>query len=270
MTLPRFALQYIVSLSREEEEIIAQAFEFKSEDDKIIADKIFYTSLEFVKAAFGDADSKRDELFPILWELMTKLAKVHSEIGTFKLNQLACEEELKIKVSEGISGIKALELGKNIENFLTQSIGALDIFATQFLKNMFGYSHQYWNHEKIIKYLKKQKQLDHETVMAIEHFLNNAWDDWLEDFNSDRNQHHESNITLSYMTMIDNQPRLTLKRRSGEEVTDVIDYLQTHWKKVFWLIENMIRLSFCALRPHLKIIFCAKFKSFLYYGLNYP
>jgi hypothetical protein len=56
--------------------VIAQAFKFNSEDDKIIADKIFYTGFEFVKAAFGDVGAKRDELFPILRELMIKLVKV--------------------------------------------------------------------------------------------------------------------------------------------------------------------------------------------------
>ncbi|MBA7676132.1 hypothetical protein ES703_84373 [subsurface metagenome] len=89
--------------------------------------------------------------------------------------------------------------------------------------------------------------------------LYNPLDDWLCDFNYDRNLCHEANFGVSKMYMANNQPFLKLKRRSGKEVTNVMDFLQSHWNKLFWLVVNMVRLSFWALRPNLKAVFLSKF-----------
>jgi len=241
--------------------MISKYFDFKSKDDMIIYEKIFYTGCQFSEAAFSSNDPNKERVIQVLQELMVKLAKVVDEIRTFDLNKRACEKKLTIEVQKGVTAIPTLELGKNIENFLTQSIGVLDIFATQFLKIMFGYSYRDWNIKEIIKHLKDQKQLCNEAIKAIEDLLNNAWNDWLNDLNYDRNLCHEANFGLSQMCLINNQPFMKLKRRNGKEIIDIMGFLQVHWNKLFWLVENMIRLSFWTLKPHLKAIFLSEFVS---------
>lgn len=153
-------------------------------------------------------------------------------------------------------------MGPNL-NILHQSFDTYTIVYILIDLSIFEYSCRDWKHKEIIKYLKERKNLDKETREAIENLLNKVWNDWLGDFNHDRNLHHEANFELSGMSIVDSKPFLKLTRRNGDEITDVMGYLTIHWNKIFWLIENMIRLSFCALRPDLKIIFTSEFKSWL-------
>ncbi len=243
--------------------MISRLSDFRSHDHKIIAERIFYNGFRFVDVAFSVDDPRKDKVENSLKELMTKLAKVVNEARGFQMQKHAFEKILPHEVVKGVTSIPTLELQQTIENFLTQAIGALDIFATQFLNAIFDYSCRDWKHKEIIKYLKERKNLDKETREAIENLLNKAWNDWLGDFNHDRNLHHEANFELSGMSIVDSKPFLKLTRRNGDEITDVMGYLTIHWNKIFWLIENMIRLSFCALRPDLKIIFTSEFKSWL-------
>jgi len=242
--------------------MIARWFDFKFPEDKIIVDKIYYTGCEFIKAAFGENDAKGSEVEQSLWEVTIKLSKVVAEIKFFQAYNSIYEQKLIEETKNNITAIPTLELARCIENFLTQSIGALDIFATQFLKALFNYSYRDWNHEKIIRHLEKQTQLDKEAVHKIKQLLENAWNEWLEKFNDDRNLHHEKNFGLSLISLIDGKPHLVLSRRDGTKTADVLDYLVTHWNKLFWLIENMIRLSFWALRPDRKIFFFSQFTRF--------
>lgn len=243
--------------------MISRYFDFRYHDHKIIADRIYVNGFRFVDVAFGVDDPQKDKVKASLLELMKKLGKVVNEAMLFRMQKHAFEKILLHDTAKNVTCIPTLELQQIIENFLTQAIGALDIFATQFLNIMFGYSYRDWNHKGIIKFLEKREDMDEETMKAIKKLLNNAWNNWLRDFNDDRNLHHEANFGLSGMSLVNDKPFLKLTRRNGDEITEVMDYLADHWNKVFWLIENMIRLSFCALRPDLKIIFTAKFKSWL-------
>ncbi|MBA7676133.1 hypothetical protein ES703_84374 [subsurface metagenome] len=147
--------------------MITELFDFKSKDDMIIYEKIFYTGCKFSEAAFSSNDPMKENIIEVLQELMIKLSKVVDEIRTFQLNKLACERKLIVELPNGVSAVSTIELGKNIENFLTQSIGTLDIFATQFLKKMFGYSHHDWSNKEIIRHLNKQQHLCNEAVQSI-------------------------------------------------------------------------------------------------------
>lgn len=238
--------------------MIEKFLDFKSEDDKVIYHRIFNVGCKFADITFTADEVKRCAVIDALLELMIKLTKVMDEARLFETNELTCEKKLYVEVQQGISAVPTHELSKNLENFLTLTKGALDIFAKQFLKAMLGFDGK-WDCNKIVKYLQNQSCLDQNIVSDIIGTLKRENKEWLKDFVNDRNLHHEKNIGLSPMRIIEGRPVITLTRRNGEEVTDIIAYLRFHYNKVFHLIEYLMRLSFCVVNPAWSVAYLSEF-----------
>lgn len=229
----------------------------KKTDNLIIAEKIFLQCCEFSKITFGNDISKQEAINKACEELMYKLSKVVDELECFRKNKQLKEQEIVNATKKNIVALPTHELAKNIENFLTQSKGVLDIFAKQFLGAMFGFKDK-WHYQKIINYLRHQSNLDKNTVAVIENILKKENNEWLKDFIDDRNWHHEKNLELSHMYIEDNRLFLKLTRWNSKEVVDVVAYLRFHYNKVFRLIVNLIRLSFCAINPSWSVVYLSE------------
>jgi thioredoxin-related protein len=237
---------------------------FKSEDDKIVYHRIFYVGCQFADIAFHDDPIKGNQIVDALKEIMIKQAKVVEEIKLYQSNKTACEKELIKETERGISAIPTRELSRNIENFLTLAKGLLDIFARQFLKVMLNYDGK-WNCEQIITHLRMHDGLEKSIVEHMINTLKRENEEWLKDFVDDRNLHHEKNIGLSSISIVNGQPFMKLTRRNGQEVTDILGYLRYHYNKVFSLIEYLIRMSFCALNPEWKLVYLSEWANPLDY-----
>jgi hypothetical protein len=232
----------------------------KRTNNVIIAEKIFMRCCEFSKITFTTDSTKKEEIDNVCKELMFKLSKVVDELECFRKNKLSKEKEMLAAAKSGTTALPTHELAKNIENFLTQAKGTLDIFAKQFLGAMFGFDGK-WHYRKIVNHLRNKDNLDKNTVAVMENTLEKENNEWLKDFIDDRNWHHEENLGLSPMYIQNQQPFMKLTRRNGEEVTDVLTYLRFHYNKVFHLIEYLMRLSFCAVNPAWRVIYLSDFVS---------
>jgi hypothetical protein len=240
--------------------VIEKFFNFKSEDDKIVFHRIFHVGCKFADITFHGDEVKKNEIIDVLKELIIKLTKVVDEIRLFQSNKLVCEKELLIEIQRDISAVPTHELARNLENFLTLAKGTLDIFAKQFLRIMLCFDGK-WNCKKLIKHLQNQSNLDQSIVEQIINTLKKENKEWLKDFIDDRNLHHEKNIGLSSMSVVNGHPFIKLTRRNGKIVTDIIAYLQYHYNKLFHLIEYLMRFSFCAINPAWKVVYLSEWTS---------
>lgn len=222
----------------------------RSSDNDLIYTEIFCAGIKYAEFAYGEADQKTEKIKEILIEIMNKAVKFSLEKEKlFK----AMDETENLLLKESKLGTKAVgthEVAGQIENFLTQGKGLLDVFSKQFLKELFGFN-KIWNHNEIIKFLNNKADLDEETIKEIKRMLNDDWELWLEDLLDDRNLHHEKNFGLTEMILTANGPVMIMTRSNSAQITRVQDYIEISYNNILGLVNDLIYLSFCAIYPGL-------------------
>lgn len=206
---------------------------------------------KYIELAFHQDKDKQEFLKQIAVDLMDKLMKVAEQKKSVKISFNETANILKQK--EGIDAIATHKIAGNVENFLAQAKGALDLFSNKLFPEVVNYKGNF-NHEKIIKHLKEQENLDKDAKNAISDLLNRDWDIWLRAFIDDRNYHHEENFKISEMRLVNGQPTVILERRDGTKMTTLVEYIEIHWNNLITLMADLVWLSFACKFPFLKSI----------------
>lgn len=230
---------------------ITKVLEFENKEDEDIYKEIFLTACEYSMLTFKD-ELVRKKVDLISFELTKKLAKVVNEKHRFEVDKAILELEILKELEYGISFIGTNKLSQDIENFLSQSTGVMDIFATKFLKNLIGYTGRQWYYEQVVHCYKKFDTKDQSTNNKIIQLLEDDQNLWLSDMFNDRHLHHESNFKLSPLSILEGKPFMYLERRNKKLSTDISGYLETNWLNLFGMIKDLTWLTFCMLNPAIK------------------
>lgn len=215
--------------------------------------QVLIDSSEYVQIAFAENKQQVDKIESTLFEILQKMMSVYRQAKIVENSWQATEQELIRQQERGLGGIIAGDVRADIENFLAQGKGALDIFANQFLRQTAGFNGK-WHHDRIKKHLRKHPALNQEIVQEIERILNDEWDGWLEDFCADRDQHHEQLFDLSPVKLIERKTQAVITRRNGTKIPDVVYYVEQHYENLSGLLSDLIWLICVAKVPALKSI----------------
>lgn len=230
---------------------ISRELEFNNKEDEEIYKEIFLVGCKYSELAFQD-ELIRNKITWILFELTKKLVKVVNEKHKFEDDKEKLEFELRNESKNGISSIGTNKLSQGIENFLTQSTGALDLYATKFLKNTINYKHNDWEYNQLLKTIESFPTNEVMIKNEILRLLKEDQELWLKDMRYDRNLHHESNFKLSSLSILDGKPFMYLERRNKKQSTDISGYLETNWLNLYGMIKDLTWLTFCMLNPAIK------------------
>ncbi len=220
-------------------------------ENTLIYTEIFCAGCEYATIAFGDDKEKVEAVKGSLVEVMGKLVKVATEKSNSITNLNSLKDDLIEESKKGIDGLGTYDIAANIENFLSQSKGALDVFSNTFLTKTVGYKGK-WSSNAIIKHFESIPTLDKETVEEIRRLIQEDQAVWLKTMIDDRNMHHEANFSLSEMLMVNGSPTVILTRSDGRKTNNLEAYVVTHWENVFGLIKDMMHLTIWAIFPALK------------------
>lgn len=215
--------------------------------------RVFIDGCNYVKMAFGHDKASTDALKNALYELWQKLMSVQLEVEKVKVSWRQTEIQLHQVAQKGTGGVIAGGLRTEIENFLTQGKGALDILANQFLRHAVQFDRKF-HHKRITTHLKGQSDLDAGAVQEIESLLNDTWDAWLEDFTQDRDLHHDRLLELSAVRLVDGKARATITRRNGTTDPDPLGYVDRQYAALCDLVAELIRLICATKVPGLRAI----------------
>lgn len=223
----------------------------RSPENDLIYAEFFCAGIKYAEFAFGEKTEKTEKVKGILKEIMVKAVKLALEKDKFLKALEDTEKKFAEESKKGVDAIGTHEIAGQIEDFLTQGKGLLDLLSKQLLQELFGFNEK-WNHIKIISFLKKKDGLDREAIQEIEKILKEDWNLWLKDFLDDRNLHHEQNFGLSNMFMSAEEPTVILTRKNGKQITKISEYIKINYENLFGLVNDLIYLCFCALYSGLK------------------
>lgn len=230
---------------------ITKVLELGHKENEDIYKEIFLIGCQYTDITFQD-DILRNKIYSILFELTKKLVKVVNEIYRFEDDKKSLLRELSKESKRGIGSIGTNNLSNDIENFLTQSTGTLDLYATKFLKNTINYKHNDWEYNQLLKTIESFPTNDVMIKNEILRLLKEDQELWLKDMIYDRNLHHESNFKLSSLSILDGKPFMYLERRNKKQSTDISGYLETNWLNLYGMIKDLTWLTFCMLNPAIK------------------
>ena len=230
---------------------IAKELELENKEDEDIYKEIFLIGCKYSELAFQD-EIIRTKIDLILFELTKKLVKVVNEKQRFEEDRERLELELRKESKNGISSIGTNKLSQDMENFLSQSTGALDLFATKFLRTLVDYDWNKWRYDKVIGLYKNFPTTETEIKTEILRLLKEDQELWLGDVMFDRNLHHESNFKISPLSLVDGKAFMYLERRNKKQSKDISGYLETNWLNLYGMIKDLTWLTFCMLNPAIK------------------
>ncbi len=214
---------------------------------------IFLVICKYAELTYGREPALLEAVKTAAKEVMDKLIKVGEQKKTIKATLAETVRLLERERQKGGDAVATHKLSGDIENFLAQGKGALDLLANKLLRQVVAYDGKF-NHEKIVTHLKAQPGLDPSIVGEIEALLNRDWDVWLKAFVYDRDWHHEENFKLSDMKYVEGQPTVILERRDGTKIGNLREYVDIHWDNLIGLISDLVWLIFSAKTPAFKAI----------------
>ena len=223
----------------------------RSPENDLIYTEIFCAGIKYAEFAFGEKSEKTEKIKKIFKEIMDKAVKFALEKEKFNKAFEDAKNKLLEESKKGVGALGTHEIAGEIEDFLTQGKGLLDLFAKQLLKELFGFDGK-WDCSKIVILLKNKEEIDQEVVSEIDRVLKEDWDLWLKGFVDDRNLHHEQNFGLSTMFITPAGPTIILTRKNGAKVSKIKEYIEINYANLFGLVKDLIYLSFCAIYPGLK------------------
>lgn len=223
----------------------------RSHENDLIYTEFFCAGIKYAEFTFGEKTEKTEKVKGILKEIMDKAVKLALEKDKFLKALEDTEKKFAEESKKGVGAIGTHEIAGQIENFLTQGKGLLDLLSKQLLQELFEFNEK-WNHIKIISFLKEKGGLDQESIQEIEKILKEDWDLWLKDFLDDRNLHHEQNFGLSNMFMSAEGATVILTRKNGKQITKISEYIKINYENLFGLVNDLIYLCFCTLYSGLK------------------
>jgi hypothetical protein len=223
-------------------------FEFYSDNSKesiSVYYDFFLVVNKYVELTYH-GDKKRLEAAQMAAkEVMDKLMKLAEQKKSVRNTFNETAGLLAEQTKKGVEAVSTHKLAADVENFLTQGKGVLDLLANKLFKELVGYVGKF-NHKNIIKHLREQLDLDQSVVNEIEVLLNRDWDIWLKSFVDDRNLHHEENIKISKMSYMNGQPIVFFERRDGNKFGNLDEFVNTHWNNLMGLISDLIWLVFAS------------------------
>jgi|GEM_PF-1775732 len=224
-----------------------------SDDSLLVFYDFFLVACKYADLTYSGDDSKLEMVKKATLEVMDKLMKVKEQKKALKETMEKTADYLKTESAKGADGVSTHKIAADVENFLYQAKGALDLFANKLLNEIIGFKGKF-NHERINKYLRNHVHLDKEAVSAINDLLNRDWDIWLKDLIDERNYHHEGNFKISNMQYVSGKPTVILEKLDGTKIADLIEYLEVHWKNLIGLLSDLIWLIYASKNPALKVI----------------
>lgn len=220
-------------------------------DNKRIYAEVLCAGSEYLKMAFMEGSREVTEGNVALEKVWKKLSKVASKKTAFLSELSQTRKDCFSEAKRGVSAVATNDLSGALEDFLTQSKGALDILSKHFLKALVGYPEK-WYCNKIALHIEGLPNVDQGVASELAKMIREDDATWLKEMIEDRNSHHDDNLPISNMVQRDGMPTAVLTRANGQKTADLEGYVEELFDNLLGMVREVIQLTVALYQPALR------------------